>query len=471
MLSMFALERAGGVALRVLVPLLEATAPKTWIHVAYVGRWEGHWQGPFELTRETFAQMERNFRAVGQPVPLDWEHQTCSGGEAPAAGWIRDVRTRGDDFEVFVELTERAAEQVRRREYQYCSGVFVFGAVDAVSGDDIGAVLESVALTNVPFIKGQRPIRLSARRSAAAKGYATMDRSKLLKLLGLAEDATDETIKAAMEAALKLEAVRSGTDAGDGDADSSSAGAPQAAAPTAPAAAAASSKKPKRQASATAPGASSSVQADAKADLHAVIDQLDDATAAALLEQLMGMNADPSAPPATATSGKALATTLRALTRDNRLLSATVKELTGKVETLSTEHDTLTAEHDARAKKAVEEQVDAFIATQQKRGINLSELRQDIIDEATETPDRFGRRVQQAGGAPPVPTHRIDASSAAKAAPGKSPSEPARRAPTGRVQVQLSDTDRAWAIRCGAQMGWSPEKSLQVALGKVTARA
>lgn len=148
------------IALRAVYPMVDTAAPVAWIHAAKCGEYKGHPAGEFEITPKVLAQCVKNFEAQSNPIPLDYEHQSVGFGEAPAAGWVQEVRASGSDLYARVEFTARAAERIRAGEYRYCSIVLMTETIDRESGDDIGASLHSIALTNTPFIDGLAPIEL-----------------------------------------------------------------------------------------------------------------------------------------------------------------------------------------------------------------------------------------------------------------------------------------------------------------------
>ncbi len=77
---------------------------------------------------------------------FDYNHQTDRGGEAPAAGWIRELAARADGIWGRVEWTSRAMKRLRAREYRYVSPTFAF-----TSGGRVRAILRA-ALTNNPAL-------------------------------------------------------------------------------------------------------------------------------------------------------------------------------------------------------------------------------------------------------------------------------------------------------------------------------
>jgi len=159
--------------------------------------------------------------AVGDFV-LDYEHQTLyaetSGQPAPASGWFKRLEWREDDglYATDVRWTARAGAMIEAREYRYISPVFGFDKKTGTVTDILMA-----AVTNYPAIDGHSDL---AARAAARYGQpgqstnsapeeTTVDRKKLIELLGLAEDATDEQIEAAIKAGAdagkNMEALRS----------------------------------------------------------------------------------------------------------------------------------------------------------------------------------------------------------------------------------------------------------------------
>jgi hypothetical protein len=160
-------------ALRALVGLTGEGADKRtgWVHVAYSGTWEGHSEGAFTLDRAAFESCIRAFEEQSNPIPVDYEHASVRDvAKAPAAGWVQKLELRGDDLWALVEWTKTAAEEIRSGAYRFSSGVFVFDKPDRRSGAPVACCIHSVALTNTPFVDGQRPIALSQRRVALSSG-------------------------------------------------------------------------------------------------------------------------------------------------------------------------------------------------------------------------------------------------------------------------------------------------------------
>lgn len=138
-----------------------------------------------------FSIIER-FHAHDHDMVVDYEHQTVTGGKAPAAGWIKDLEWRENDgLWARVEWTEEAAGYITRREYRYISPVFLMQKADRRIVE-----LLNVALTNQPRMMNVRA--LAAKYTPTTKRRENM-LEKLKKLFGLAETAGEDEVVQAVE--------------------------------------------------------------------------------------------------------------------------------------------------------------------------------------------------------------------------------------------------------------------------------
>ncbi len=108
---------------------------------------------PFEVDPQSLADMVQAFGDRGTDLVIDYEHQSLKGGQAPAAGWIKDLEVREDGLWAKVEWTGQAEEYLKRREYRYFSPVLRLDP-DSRRPQE----LMNVALTNVPAIQGLSPL-------------------------------------------------------------------------------------------------------------------------------------------------------------------------------------------------------------------------------------------------------------------------------------------------------------------------
>lgn len=145
------------------------------------------------------------FKGRQLDLVIDYEHQTLKDIQAPAGGWIKDIRKGQDALIAKVEWTPKAQEYLRNKEYRYLSPV-----VMVRKGDGRAVSIHSVALTNTPAIDGMFAVVNSAGIPAGEieieipEGGNNMEfLQKLAAMLGLPETATEDDINNAVEALLK----------------------------------------------------------------------------------------------------------------------------------------------------------------------------------------------------------------------------------------------------------------------------
>lgn len=137
----------------------------------------------------------RAFKAAGRDLPIDVEHATHikgpKGEPAPAVGWIKDLAVEAGAIVATVAWNAGGRALVEDQAYRFYSPAFMH--------DDKGHViaLRSLGLTNEPNF-----LDLPALNRETTE--PTMDRTKLIALLGLAATATDADIEAAITASLAL---------------------------------------------------------------------------------------------------------------------------------------------------------------------------------------------------------------------------------------------------------------------------
>lgn len=159
------------------------------------------------------------FALNGKPLHIDYEHQSI-GADAktaptPAAGWINQLLWLEDSLWAEVEWTERAAAMIAAREYRYLSPVFTF---NTKTGEIIA--LRGAGLTNDPNLHLQSLNSQNADRYT--DGNLTPHEEemleKILEALGVAADADEATVLAAV-AAMKAAADKAAAVAAELGAD------------------------------------------------------------------------------------------------------------------------------------------------------------------------------------------------------------------------------------------------------------
>lgn len=135
-------------------------------------------KGTFLCNLEGYNAIRAEFDAKDRQLVVDYEHQTLGGqyarpdGQAPAAGWIHDIRyEEGRGIIAKIEWTAKARQAIKSGEYRYASPV-----VEIRKDDRLAVSLHSVAITNNPAIKGFERL--------AAKGQTIMPKTKAKKTKG-----------------------------------------------------------------------------------------------------------------------------------------------------------------------------------------------------------------------------------------------------------------------------------------------
>ena len=181
------------------------------LEVMRVGKWNHPIYGNMEITdkdlnlfKESF---DKNVRRVD--IAVDIEH-----GETPnkgaAAGWFKELRKDAGRLLAKIEWTDLGKENVKSGKYKYFSPEFKFAYQDAETGKSYSNVLLGGGLTNRPFIKGMQPVLLSedivediTNTYRYIKEEDAKVNKELLKVLKLAEDASEDVVNQAINEYVK----------------------------------------------------------------------------------------------------------------------------------------------------------------------------------------------------------------------------------------------------------------------------
>ena len=185
------------------------------IQIAPLGEYEDAYGRKFKLTEDNIPIIMNQYAQKKTQLVIDYEHQTLSGNEAPAAGWIRHLINKGKDgLWAAVEWTKKAKEYLQNKEYRYLSPVLLAAKKDN-NGIYIPEVLHSAALTNTPQIDGMVPIVNCGKTCKLHKEILKQEEDGMLKkiveLLGLKSEATENEAIAALTV-LKNKADTSSTE-------------------------------------------------------------------------------------------------------------------------------------------------------------------------------------------------------------------------------------------------------------------
>ena len=186
---------------RFLVLLGQLATDVIRIPLAKLGRWfKGKLK--FSITSSDLAAIVRNFRKRAADLVLDYDHGTVynagSGQPIPAAGWIKSIDDQPDGNGVLwgsVEFTPKARDMVAAKEYKYISPVIDWAARDKSTGEQQGATITSVALTNQPVLEEMPALALSEPGWTVDTSIETHETAKeklpMVKQLVLADRATN----------------------------------------------------------------------------------------------------------------------------------------------------------------------------------------------------------------------------------------------------------------------------------------
>lgn len=170
------------------------------------------------INDQTAPKVLARLKARQDRIVVDYEHQTLNaeknGQPAPAAAWFRgaDVEWRsGEGLFVKPEYTEAAKARIEADEYKYTSPVIVY---NKRTGEVLD--IQMAALVNYAAIDGMKELDAVA---AAKYSFTTeeLPMEELMKLFGLAPDATEEQAIAALKA-LQAKATQLETQVGEKDA-------------------------------------------------------------------------------------------------------------------------------------------------------------------------------------------------------------------------------------------------------------
>lgn len=161
-------ESVRATEVRPFLVTLAALADLARIPLAMLGRWIKGSQ-KFSITREDIRAMVANFRKRQADTLIDYDHATATpevaaGGPVPAAGWLKEVEDAPDAAGIWwglAEFTVRARQMIEAGELRYLSPAILWGSRDKHTGEQQGARLVSVGVTNTPFLDAMPAIQLS----------------------------------------------------------------------------------------------------------------------------------------------------------------------------------------------------------------------------------------------------------------------------------------------------------------------
>jgi phage I-like protein len=180
-----------------------ADKPRTWIQGFPFGEYDHPMFGKIKFTADKAKEVVANFtnNVRGTKLDIDYDHKLHSG---EAAGWIEDMQSNASGLQILVEWTSKAWSAIQDGAYRYFSPEFADEWKHPKTHETHKNVLFGGGITNRPFLKDIMPINMSelTLESQPQPKEKKVDPKLLRRLLKLSEDATDEEVEAAAQAAV-----------------------------------------------------------------------------------------------------------------------------------------------------------------------------------------------------------------------------------------------------------------------------
>lgn len=170
-----------------------------------IGEYEHPVYGKVDITPEKVANIVKNVndKVRGTDLDIDYDHKAKT---TEAAGWIRRASQAADgSLNLTVEWTKTAYQKLKEKAFRYFSPEFTDEWTHPKTKVVHKDVLFGGAITNRPFLKDILPLNMSELFAEQTERNQGMDPKKLRVKLGLPEDATDEQVETALDAATKKE--------------------------------------------------------------------------------------------------------------------------------------------------------------------------------------------------------------------------------------------------------------------------
>ncbi len=193
-----------GLMLRFLTQLQQGQANGAPIEALYVGTHVLSDRGQvLEVTEEMVDEIVRNFAALDGPerIPISVNHNTGAGTleEARAVGWIiRMFKQTNDEGRISLMMEPRwlddAREAIEQEHFRFVSVGMMLRDKHPTSGEEIGAHVLELSITNVPAIAGLMPITLTAMNAPSKIALSTqvvLDRATMTLMAGMAGSLMD----------------------------------------------------------------------------------------------------------------------------------------------------------------------------------------------------------------------------------------------------------------------------------------
>jgi phage I-like protein len=184
---------AAPAALRAAHALVLPAEPPEWVELLPAGEFAGvDGRGPYRLEEPDAVIRRSQSRLDRGGLPIDYGHGLEQPGHvgdaAPAAGWITELQSRDGAIWGRVEWTVEGGRRVGSREYRFLSPVFTHPR----QGNEVLEVV-GAGLTNRPNLT------LKALHTEGNVADVVNLLARLIAVLGLADDASEDVVIARVE--------------------------------------------------------------------------------------------------------------------------------------------------------------------------------------------------------------------------------------------------------------------------------
>lgn len=110
--------------------------------------------------------------SYGTELQVNYRHDR--GGEA--AGWIKNLFRSGKSLMAEIEWTQPAVDKIRGKLWKFVSSELAFVYAHWQTGNPVSNVLIGVGLTNIPALKGQKPLSLQEEEDHLTQSNAMFEK-------------------------------------------------------------------------------------------------------------------------------------------------------------------------------------------------------------------------------------------------------------------------------------------------------
>jgi len=149
-----------------------ADGARSTIQVLRTWSWNHPVYGSFSVSESTLDEFVLNFRnnVRGVDLCVDVNHDP----DHRAIWWYREVYRSGDQLFADIEWTDEGAMIVNSKAYRYFSPELYFSFRDEMTGEEMRNVLIGWGITNRPFFKGMKALKMSEEAGIDSRSDSTL---------------------------------------------------------------------------------------------------------------------------------------------------------------------------------------------------------------------------------------------------------------------------------------------------------